>query len=159
MRVKTFRSHCLRRFFPWTGVRHVESAINGTNTGNTSTCGDRAIASSDFEGWRALGVDRGAVAKTLSQIQNQPPVGKRPPGLVMRLSGPRMPIRSRNSVPLKSLKVNDSSEQRSSRLACQTRSRFGDRRYRFQADLCWIEPLHRSNLKGGLSCRVSRPWA
>ena len=38
MRVETCRSHCARRFFPWTGGRHVKSAINGTNTGNTSTC-------------------------------------------------------------------------------------------------------------------------
>jgi hypothetical protein len=38
---------------------------------------------------RELGVDRGTVAKTLSQIQNQPPFGKRPPGLPMNSPGCR----------------------------------------------------------------------
>ena len=50
LRVERCRAHCLRRFFPWTGGWHVESAINGTNTGNTSTCGDRKIESGDIEG-------------------------------------------------------------------------------------------------------------
>ena len=36
---------------------------------------------------RELGVDRGTVAKTLSQIQNQPPVWKVPTGSADELAG------------------------------------------------------------------------
>ena len=77
MTVETCRSHCLRRFFRGQGAgmsnrlsmaqTQAIQALAATGQSN------RAIS-------RALGVDRGTVAKTLSQIQNQPPVWEAPTG-------------------------------------------------------------------------------